>query len=96
MTNAMRKRLKSGLQWKTDKAPLPSFTDWLLAALAVLIFLLITSLLGTGSANTEADAAKAAQIKAEVALLALLNGTPLVDRESGMVLLAKVETAGGE
>jgi hypothetical protein len=32
----------------------------------------------------------------EVAMVTLLNEQPLVDKNSGMVILAKIETAGGE
>ncbi len=91
MTRAMRKRLSQGLLWKTDMEPGLTWQHWLVGTIATLVFFLITALLDGKQANAELSQAKAAQIKAEVALVSLLNEHALVG-DDGVVISPRIET----
>lgn len=92
------KRLKHGLRWYDHNAPMPTVRQ---IAAAVFMALLILILIVAGylfvsyrDAQAGMLEAQARQIKTEVALVALLNGDPLIN-DDGMVILARTETAGG-
>lgn len=91
MTRAMRKRIAQGLHWKTHKEPGLEPHHWVVAIVAALVFLLVTSMLDSSQANAELSEAKAQQIRAEVALVNLLNEKPLVG-DDGVVISPRIET----
>lgn len=73
--NPVRKHF--GLRWPGEYPPPETIRDWLFAALAAAIFLLVSSLIATNDrlaiAEAQASQKVAALGKSEVALVALLN-----------------------
>lgn len=89
------KRMKHGLRWYDHNAPAPTPKQIAAAAFAALIVTAGWLYVSYQDAQAGMMEAQDGQIKAEVALVTILNGDPLVlDKESGMVALAKVETSG--
>lgn len=93
------KRLKHGLRWSDHRPPGPTLKETLAATLAGLItaLLIVLGYLFVSYQDAQAGMieAQASQIKAEVALVTILNGDPLIiDKDSGAVALARVEVYG--
>lgn len=89
------KRMKRGLRWNNQTPPKPTANE--IAATVFMVLLIVLAYLIASYRDAQAGMmeAQAKQIKAEVALVTILNGDPLViDKESGMVALAKVEVIG--
>lgn len=95
-TRHMRQRLKHGLLWRTHKAPWPSLVDWLFTLLCLMAVLSAYLFAANSDAKSGMDEAQARQIRAEVALVALLNEQPLIDKESGLAIVARIEAYGGD
>lgn len=91
MTRAMRKRLAHGLRWPTAREPGMTWRHWLAGFIAALVFLLIVAILDSAQANAELSESKAQQIRAEVALVNLLNEKPLIGSD-GVVIAPRIET----
>lgn len=87
-----RIRMKYGLLWSDHNLPAPSKSDTakaVIAALVVTLAYIFASYSDAKAAMIEASTAKA---RAEVNLVALMNGGVLVDRDSGMAIGANIIT----
>ena len=94
MTSAMRKRMRHGLLWHDHRAPGPTLKQFAAAAFAALVVIVGWLYVAWSDAEAGMIEAQAGQIKAEVALISLLNEGVLVDRDSGMAIKAKIESYG--
>lgn len=95
MTNAMHKRMKHGIRWSDHRAPAPTAKEIATTVFSALLIVLAYLFASYRDAQSGMVEAQAKQAKAEVTLVELLNGNPLVN-DDGMVILARIETAGGE
>lgn len=89
------KRMKHGLRWSDHRAPGVTIEEIAAAVFAALIVTAGYLYVSYQDAQAGMMEAQARQVKAELSLIALLSEEPLIlDKDSGMVALAKIETYG--